>query len=180
VRRSSVAKRYAQALFQAAVDKKLLDVIESDFDQMVKEFQEVEGFRKLIDSPVISNQNKIDVVTRVFKDRISEILFNFLLLLIRKNRENLLPEIHIYFKEYLDEYRGIVRGTVHAAVPLSETQMQELKKFLDRKTGKNVILVQKTDENLIGGFVIQIKDIVIDSSIRGQLSRLKEQLAGSV
>jgi len=167
-------------MFQAAVDKKQLDVIESDFNWVVKEFQEVDDFRKLIDSPVISNQNKVEVVTQVFKDRISEMLLKFLLLLIQKNRENLLPEIHMYFKEYLDEYRGIVRGTVYAAVPLSETQMQELKKFLDRKTGKNVILVQKIDENLIGGFVVQIKDIVIDSSIRGQLLRLKEQLAGTV
>ncbi len=180
MRTSSVAKRYAQALFQAALDKGQLEIVESDFNLVINEYRNEADFKKFIDSPVISNENKITVITRVFQDRVSDVLMNFLLLLIQKNRENYLVEIHYHFKELLDDYRGIVRGTVYSAVPLTDEQLSELQRLLNKRTGKEVVLVQKIDENLLGGFIVQIKDVVIDSSIRSQLNRLKEQLAGSM
>ncbi|NOX36171.1 MAG: F0F1 ATP synthase subunit delta [Calditrichaeota bacterium] len=174
--RSRVAKRYALALFEAALEANKLEVVESDLHLIEQEYQQVEDLQKLIDSPVISNTVKRTVVTEVFQNRLDPITFDMLVLLIEKNREKYLPGVIMYFRELLDEHRGILRADLYSVVPLTESQLQHLKKRLDALTGKNVIITQHIDPELLGGFTIRINDTVFDSSLKHQLEKLRENL----
>ena len=174
--RSRVAKRYALALFEAALAAQKLEVVESDIHLIEQEYRQIAALRKLIDSPVVSNAVKRSVVTELFRDRVDAITFEMLILLIEKNRENYLPGVITYFRELLDEHRGILRADLYSVIPLSESQRRNLKKRLDALTGKNVILTQHIDPSLLGGFRIRIKDTVFDSSLKHQLEKLRESL----
>ncbi len=173
---SRVAKRYAIALFEGAKEQQLLETVEEQLKVLDATYEEVEAFRQLIDSPVISNEEKLKVADQLFAKKLHPFVLNFLKLLIRKNREMLLPGIVDYFNELLDEHRGILRGVVYTVVPMTDEQLNALNERLNAMTGKTVVLTQQVDASLIGGFVVQIKDMVIDNSIRHQLEKLKERL----
>ncbi len=173
---SRVAKRYAIALFEGAKEQQLLETVEEQLEVLDTTYEEVEAFRQLIDSPVISNEEKLKVADQLFAKKLHPFVLNFLKLLIRKNREMLLPGIVDYFNELLDEHRGILRGVVYSVVPMTDEQLNALNERLNAMTGKTVVLTQQVDASLIGGFVVQIKDMVIDNSIRHQLEKLKERL----
>jgi len=176
VKGSRVAKRYATALFEGAKEQQLLDTVEKEVDVLDKTYREVAEFRQLIDSPVISNKEKLKAVDALFAQKLHPFVLNFLKLLIRKNRETLLPEIVSYYRDLLDEERGIVRGTVYTVVEMTDEQLNALNEKLNQMIGKTVVLTQQVDASLVGGFVVQIKDTVIDNSIRHQLEKLKERL----
>ncbi len=173
---SRVAKRYAIALFEGAKEQQLLDTVAEHLRVLETTYHEVETFQQLIDSPVISNEEKLKVVDQLFAQKLHPFVLNFLKLLIRKNREMLLPAMVEYFNELLDEHRGILRGVVYTVVAMTDEQLQALNQRLNAMTGKTVVLTQQIDTSLIGGFVVQIKDMVIDNSIRHQLEKLKERL----
>jgi F-type H+-transporting ATPase subunit delta len=115
VLRSRVAKRYARALFEIALEKKQLELVESDLKTLKKGYRESEEFRELVDSPIISNQAKKQIFTEVYQKRLQELTFKFMLLLIQKNREMLLMQVIDDLSDLSDQYHGILRGEVFSA-----------------------------------------------------------------
>ena len=176
---SRVAKRYARALFETALGKKLLEAVEADLAALSKSYRESSEFRELIDSPVISSQAKQKVFTALFKNRLQELTLRFVILLIAKNREVVLMQIIADFGELLDQHRGILRGSVSSVVPLSAEQLKSLGSRLDKMTGKKVMVQQHLDETLLGGFVVKLQDRVWDASLRNRLEKLRQSLIES-
>jgi F-type H+-transporting ATPase subunit delta len=171
-----VAKRYARALFELAKDKDILSIIEEDIKNVQKVYEKSEDFKQLLESPVIQISEKKKVFEELFKNKINSIFFNFLILLLEKGREDLLPTIVKHFFQLSDELRGIIRGHLKTAHLLDKEQLTIMKKRLDQITSKNVVIEQKIDPELIGGFVIKMDDTVIDNSIRNQLMRMYDNL----
>jgi F-type H+-transporting ATPase subunit delta len=173
---SRVTRRYAKALFELARDQHLLEQVETDMSGILKTIDGSKELTVLLHSPVIQIQEKRKLFADLFKEKIQHLSYDFLNLLLDKNREEFLPEIITHFLKYIDESKGIMRGELRAAFPLSEEQKQALKKQLDRITGKNVLFAEEIDTALIGGFVIKMEDTVIDASIKNQLDKLRETL----
>ncbi|UCF63799.1 MAG: F0F1 ATP synthase subunit delta [bacterium] len=173
---SRVTRRYAKALFDLAREQNILDQIESDVIQLQKIMAESEEMVALLQSPVIQVSEKRNLVTKIFEDTVNRVTFDFLNLLLQKNREELLSEIISYFLKYLDDSKGILRGELLTAYELSASQKTALKNQLDRITGKDVLLQEKIDSSLIAGFVVRLDDTVIDSSIKNQLDKMREKL----
>jgi F-type H+-transporting ATPase subunit delta len=171
-----VTRRYAKALFHLAREQKVLEQVESDMANVREIAEESPEFSVLLQSPIIQVQEKRQIISEIFKGKIHQLSYDFLNLLLDKNREDLLSGIITHFLEYIDELRGILRGDLRAAYPLSDQQKESLKDQLDRITGKNVIINEQIDSTLIGGFVIKMEDTVIDASIKNQLNKLRETL----
>ena len=179
MKRSRVAKRYAKAIFEAALELKSLDQLEADFESLGKSYDESQEFRNLLNSPVVPNDTKSSVFAEIFEKRLSKAAFQFVSLLISKNREALLPQVIEDFRRLADQHRGIVRGSVHSVLPLSASQLKTLKSKMDKITGKDVVFTQEIDESLLGGVLVQIGDTVYDASLRNQLGKLRENLIQS-
>ena len=130
----------------------------------------------VIESAVEDLEVKKKIFAELFEGKVHALSFHFLNLLLEKNRESLLPEIIRLFLAILDESRGIVRCQLLTACPFTDIQLASLKNRLDRIIGKNVVLEQSVDEQLLGGFVVRMDDRVIDNSIINQLSQLRESL----
>jgi F-type H+-transporting ATPase subunit delta len=113
------------------------------------------------------------------KMQVSAMVANFMKLLVQKRRAAVLPDIAEVFQAMVDEERNMCRGTVIAAAPLSADLSAKIKATLEKITGKQVLLHTDIDASIIGGIVAKVGDLVLDGSIKTQLTGLKESIKGS-
>jgi F-type H+-transporting ATPase subunit delta len=173
---SSVSKRYARAFFELALEENLLDRVEKDLLDLYRYLQESDEFRNLLASPLIHATRKRKILEDLFGKQFNGKTLDFLRLLLDKNREALLLDMIEYFQHLLDEKNGIIRGQLQTAYPLNERQLDLLNKQLNRITGKTVVITERVDKELLGGFIVRMQDTVIDSSLKNQLFKLRENL----
>jgi len=168
--------RYAKALFELARDENKLEQIQADLNTLQEALYRSPDLQQVLESPIIPKGDKADLLNQLFRDRVSELTMRFLQLLVEKNRESLLGFIIQRFGELLDDYQGILRGKLISAYAFTPEQRKALKTRLDKITGKNVLLEEEIDPQLLGGFVVRIKDTIIDVSLKNQLLKLRERL----
>jgi len=133
----------------------------------------------LLMSPIIQTRDKKQVLQSTFKSAVHKLTFDFLMLLLEKNREENLPEVISYFMKFLDESRGILRGELISAHPFSSEQKSALISQLEKQTGKKILIDEQLDTSLIGGFMVRMEDTVIDNSIKNQLQKMYQSLIKS-
>ena len=171
-----LARRYAQALGELAVEKGLLDKVEAEFSLLIRLIDENAQWRRLMYRPHVSPEAKLAVLREVLDGQLSPLMTNFLRLVIRKRREAYLPAMYAAFKEFADEARGIVRVKVRSAAPLESAVAERLRQRLGQWTGKRVEMELEVDPSLMGGVVVRMGDIVMDGSVAGRLERLRGHL----
>jgi len=181
VKNLRVARRYAVALLSTAEERKNVDAVSTDvsmIDGLIRGSRELHLF---LLSPVITASQKAEVLKGLLESRVAKDTLTFILLLVRKGREAVLPEILEQFSALRDERLGIVNVHVRSAVQVAGTQHQSLQKELERYTKKKVRMHLTIDESLKGGLTIRIGDTVFDASVRRQLEMLHSRfLAGDV
>ena len=132
---------------------------------------------RLMTHPKINKDEKIRVVTDVFKGRISDELLGFLTIIISKDRYQEIDGILEYFLTEVKKYKGIGVATVTTAVPLRADQCKKVEqKLLNTTDYKSMEIHYEQDAALIGGMVIRIGDRVVDSSISTKLNELQKEL----
>lgn len=172
-----ISKTYGDALFELAVEENKVDDLLGEIGQLQKVLQENEDFGRLMTHPKINKDEKIQVVTNVFKGRISDELLGFLTIIISKDRYQEIDGILEYFLTEVKKYKGIGVATVTTAVPLREEQRRKVEqRLLDTTDYKSMEIHYKQDAALIGGMVIRIGDRVVDSSISTKLNELQKDL----
>ena len=174
-----VAKRYASALFSIARRDGILDAVAADLTLISRFLADVPYLRAVLMQPLVSDTRKYSVVDEAFGDRITASSLNFVKLLIRKRREDLIAECVREFRELLAAHTNTVDAEAWTAVALSPEQAQRLTESLQALTGKTVRLTAEVDHTLVGGVVVRLGDLIIDGSVRGKLERLERQLLGS-
>jgi len=164
-------------LFELAVEENKVDDLLDEIGQLQKVLQENVDFGRLMTHPKINKDEKIQVVTDVFKGRISDELLGFLTIIISKDRYQEIDGILEYFLTEVKKYKGIGVATVTTAVPLREEQCKKVEqRLLDTTDFKSMEIHYKQDAALIGGMVIRIGDRVVDSSISTKLNELQKDL----
>ncbi len=174
-----VAKRYAAALFGVAQRDGILDSVAQDMTLIERFVGEVPYLRAVLLQPLVTEDRKFKVVDDAFSDRVTAASLNFVKLLIRKRREDLISECIAEFRHLVAEAQNQVSARATTAVPLTELQTQHMVASLQQMTGKTVTLTTEVDAAILGGAVIRLGDTVIDGSVRGSLERLERQLMGS-
>ena len=171
-----LARRYATALGELAVERGHLDEVERDLRAVRQVLGEEVAFRRVIESENVTQEEKLRIVREALEGRVSPLSLNFLLLVVSKRREAALIDMLDEFFAYADEKRGVVEVEVTAARPLSGEESQAIQEKLSHVIGKAVRLTTREDGDLIGGIVARIGDLVMDGSVRSRLARLGEQL----
>jgi F-type H+-transporting ATPase subunit delta len=173
---SRVAKRYSKAVFELAVEKTMIDEIESDFKMISEVIQMNSDITGLLENPLISESYKLKTNNKIFKGSISGVTLNLFRLMAEKKRLAILPEVVKEFQNKLLDYRDIITGELISAVELSETHVKQIYNRIEKATGKSVILEKQLDPDIIGGFIVKVGDVIFDNSIRFQLNKLRERL----
>ncbi|MGI6225641.1 MAG: F0F1 ATP synthase subunit delta [Peptococcales bacterium] len=172
----TVSKRYAQALLQIAQEKNAIDIYEKEINEILAGINADEHFKNIWFSERITTYDKREVILKVFQGKVSQIIINFLMVLIDKNREAILPEIFEEYKKLADITRNIIDAEVRSAVNLTDKDYNELVAKLSAMSGKNVRLRVVIDPTLIGGLVVRIGDKVIDGSVVKRLAIMQKNL----
>jgi F-type H+-transporting ATPase subunit delta len=171
-----VASRYAKSIFDLAIETKLVDKVYKDMlliDQVCKENRPLVVMLK---NPIIRYDFKLKVLTRLFQKHIEEITLKFISLLCRKNRVDILPDTSKVYAEIYHEYKGIIIANVSSAVKLSSEIQNDFVNIVSKATGKTVELKTMVDEALIGGYILQVGDKMIDNSLKNKINHLRREL----
>ncbi len=172
-----VAKPYARALYDAALEQDALIPIVADVTKLILLTEQSEEFEQLINSPVLSPQFKSEMFQQLFADAVHPLVLNFLHLLASRQRERYFVAIGDVFLALVDETAGRLVAKVTTTVPMTPEQQERLTQQLGAYSGKHVRLETTTDPRIQGGFIVQLNDTVFDASVATQLQRLKQQLA---
>jgi F-type H+-transporting ATPase subunit delta len=176
---TELSRRYAEALFAEAVEKKSLEELTKDVKSLEKMSQESQDFQELIKNPVISKKDKLSVVQEISKKAgFCELMFNFLSLLAENNRLFAIDDIIKRYHKLALEHAGGVNVDVICANELNKEQEKALAQNLEESLGKDIVLNKMTDPDIIGGLIIKIGSHMIDSSVKSKLKRLQLAMKG--
>jgi len=170
----AVARQYAEAVFQLAVEGNKVDRWSEELRLAAQVLSDPQ-VRAALSSPAVAEAEKYAVVRRSLS-ALDPLLQNLLLLLIHRRRLGFLGLITAEYGRLVNERRGIVLADVTTAVPLDDGQQDAVKQRLSSALGKQVRLRLKVDPSIIGGMVVQIGDRLINGSIAGRLASLRREL----
>lgn len=172
-----VASNYAKALLHTVQKSGApLRVALEEASQLRRLIESESRLRVFLEGPQFRDEDKIRIVTDVFKGQLSDLFLQFLLLLLRRDRIVHLFEIFEEFEYLIEHEEGLTLGVVTTAVPASDDEIRRLKVQLEAATGLKFDLRMKVDPKLIGGVKVQYKDILIDSTIQTYLGDLRQRL----
>ncbi len=171
-----LARVYAESLFGVAKEKGTLDTVRdqlSEFSDALKGDKDLQVF---FFSPSFSSQEKKDGL-KLAVDGADPEFHNFLELLIEKHRMPVLFRIREQFDELWKSENKRIEVTVTSAIELDPAIAQQVGAEVERQTGKQVDLTSRVDEDIIGGLVLQVGNMVLDTSIRQNLEKLRQSVA---
>ncbi|MGE0266851.1 MAG: ATP synthase F1 subunit delta [Candidatus Omnitrophota bacterium] len=171
-----IAQRYAKALFELAKDEKTTDDVHKDLVQLKIVCGESEEFKQFIINPIISKIRKDEMLTELFRSRVKPMTLNFLLFLARKSRLELLPAICAAFEDLYLKSNDILQAAILSKVSLSKAQTEQISEKFRTMTKKNIETLQTINESMLGGFKVQINDLVYDYSIESKLKKFKSAI----
>jgi F-type H+-transporting ATPase subunit delta len=128
-------------------------------------------------SPIIKHHTKLTILTKLFKANFNPVTFSIFEIITNKNREMLLPAIASAFVDQYKAFKGIIKAEVSSASALTADQKKQIIAIVKESQGKDVELIEKIDESLIGGFILRVGDQQVDDSIKRKLNDLKVSLA---
>ena len=174
--RSNVARRYAQGIFQLAEAAHDLDAWRNELAQLDALLQD-DVLRAAFANPAVSTPRRMELARKLAPELRPETQ-NLLRLLIEHRRTSEMPAIRREFERMADEAAGIVNVALTTAVELGDAEQQRYERALADRLGKKVRIEYRRDVGLVAGATIQIGDHLIDGSVRTQLDRLRQRLAG--
>ncbi|MEL7222128.1 MAG: ATP synthase F1 subunit delta [Bacteroidota bacterium] len=169
-----IAGRYAKSLVELSQEQNKLDRVLQDMNTM-KMASQNKDLALLLKSPIVNATKKQSVMDALFSKSFDEMTMAFVKLLINKGREPYLPAIADAFIAQYKKINHISTVKVITAKPLTEAGLNDLRKKLEASevTEKSVEIETEVDENLIGGFVLEIGDKIYDASVAQKLEELK-------
>ncbi len=175
----TVARRYASALADVTLAQSEAAEVQSELVAWGEMISSNTALLEAFSNPTVAYDQKAKVLSELIKrTSVRPTTANFLRLLLRNQRLAELPAVNAKLAQVLDERAGVVSAQVTSARPVPEETRSSLEKKLAEVTGKKVRLTFGTDESLLGGIVTRIGSTIYDGSVRDQLRRLGEDLAG--
>ncbi len=167
-------KRYAQALYEIAVEQNQLEKVNNDLRLINRVMEENQRDLRLpMINPTIPPAKKRRIFREIFGQHIHPVTLTYFDILFRKGREKEIPGIAERFEEVYLQHHNQVKAQLITAMPLEEVIKQKIVEAASEKTHKTVLIDELTDPSIIGGFKIKIDDYLYDASIDTMLKRLR-------
>lgn len=168
-----VASRYAKSILDLAKEKGSLDQVKSEMEEIAKIIKSSTELQAVLANPIIKIDKKQNILKALFEGKVSAEISDFFSIMVRKGRGALVYATTVEFIREYNELKGIVHAEVVSAQALSVANIESLKTIIAQQINAEVILSNKVDSSLIGGFIVKVGDRQLDESIAGKLNKLE-------
>ena len=176
MRETTIARNYAEALLELARRAGDLRGWEHYIDDLVDAVQRDRRLRLFLESPRVSAEQKNRILARAFEGQFPRNLVRFLQALVTHRRQMLLPEIAREYHDLVDQVEGRMHASVTVARDPADEERSEIAARLSQSFGKEVVPHFAVNENILGGVVVRVGDMVLDGSVRRRLSTLRARM----
>lgn len=170
----AAALRYATAFVDIAESQNKIDSVEKDLNDLESMVQGSDDLQKLMNSPLISQEEKIKAVQAIgAKAKFQDVTVNFLSLLAQNSRLNMVLPVMNAVRAEISRRRGEISAQIQTAFKLSKEQEKALQESLAKAVGQAVAINVEVKQDLIGGMVVTVGSQMFDASVKRKLERLK-------
>ena len=174
IKNLKVAKRYATALCESAIDN--IDEILENLSLIDEVIFSNEDFVTFFSHPIISLKDKKETIAQTLDGKINEKTLNFINTLLDEGRFGIFKTIYEVFKKEIDAIKNKQRVEVISVIDLEENEKNKLIEKLTQRLNKEIILTCEKDETILGGIVVKLEDKVIDLSLKAKFDTLRKML----
>ncbi len=175
---SKISVRYSKALFDLAVEKKLLDKVHQDM-LFISEICKLPETKDLLLSPVIVPSRKSEILHTMIGSEVEKITMALIDLTVSNGRESFIPAISRVFIHETMKYKGITKSVLTTAVKTDAAVKKQITDMISKVFSTTVDFEENVNPDIIGGFILRVDDNFIDASIRTKLRKIKKELRGS-
>ncbi|WPC37212.1 ATP synthase F1 subunit delta [Brachyspira hyodysenteriae] len=179
VKNESSAKNYAKAMFDIASDIGKIEDIKSDLNVVYSSLLVDNDIFNFFKSSFIDGHLRMRILKKIYADNISDETFNLIAILVERNMIHILFAIIVEYENLCNEYYNIIVVKITTASNMTDTEdMNKLKDHITNMiSDKDIHFTFNIDENIIGGVVIEVEDVVYDYSVRRLLTELKSSIS---
>lgn len=172
-----VASRYAKSLLDLVKEKGNLEQSKNDIELIASIIRANAELKAVLSNPIIKTDKKQNILKALFEGKVNAEVLSFLDIMVRKGRGELVYATTLEFIREYNELKGIVYAEVTSAAPLSQTNLNALQANIAEQIKAEVVLTNKVDDTLIGGFIVTVGDKQVDASIAGKLNKLERHFS---
>jgi F-type H+-transporting ATPase subunit delta len=170
------AVAYARSILELANERDQSGDIGRDLAGIREVVERNPSFGAFLADPGIGAAERTTVLEKLFRGRVNPLVLNLLLVLNARGRAGLLGPVADAFANLLDAQLGIVEVDVTVARRIDDDQLDQVRQRVSQALGKNAVVHQHVDEDIIGGLVLRVEDRLIDASVRYQLEAMRERM----
>jgi len=177
MKQSRATIRYAKSLISISKEQNSLETSFNDMLLVSSVCSSNKDFVNLLKTPIVKTDLKIKILNELLAKSISDLTLSFIVLIAKKKREILLPEIAECFIALYKNNKNIKEVSVVTAKPLDDDLRKEVMSYIEKQSNSKIELEEIIDESLIGGAIIRMDDKQLDASISSKLKSLKNQFS---
>lgn len=173
---TETARIYGGSLYDLAAEENLTSEILGQMEQIRTLLRENPEYERLLSEPSIPQTERTGMIEAAFGGQAQRYLVNFMKLMCEKN---LLGEysgcLEVFKQRYYEDHH-ITEAVVTSVCPLSEEQQARLKEKLETISGKEIILIQKTDPSLLAGIRVELDGKLLDGTVKNRISEISDRI----
>jgi F-type H+-transporting ATPase subunit delta len=171
-----IAQVYARSLFEVAKEHDELDEVHEQLGEFADALDQSRELQVFFFSPYFSSEEKKDGIRKVV-DGGNEHFVNFLELVAERHRVPAIFRIRREFDDLWREENKLLEVRITSAIELDDDLVKNIGERIEQQTGRRIDLDANVDPDVIGGLVLRVGNIMLDSSVRGRLERLRKEVA---
>lgn len=181
MRSSSLARRFAKALLEIGREEKAYENYGKELRTALAVFKGTPDLYKVLLNPMYKLEVRRSVMEKVSESlKMSAHVARFFNILVETRNIRMLEDIVYAYSKLEDALAGRIKATVESPAPLAQGLLDEIKKNLGGSTGKEVLITNRTNPELLGGLVIRIENTILDGSLKTQLAMMQEKILEGV
>ena len=171
-----ISMRYARALFEYALEKKVEDTLFSEMKNVSEAFSKNPKLRSVLDNPVLGNSDKLQLIKSAAGIKVSDEYIRFAELLLRQRREKHLQTVSLVYLDLYRKHKNINIAKLVTATPVNDEVISKMKNFMKQSQLGVLEFESVVDSDIDGGFVLYIDTYRLDASVATQLRQIKQRL----
>jgi F-type H+-transporting ATPase subunit delta len=176
---SIISVRYSRALFESALEKKIIDKVNDDMI-FIQEICKTQETREFLANPVMPPSKKKEIFHKLLEGNVEDITLSLIDLIVKNGREHFLPGIARVFIHETMKYQGITEAVLTTSVPVDSKVKKQISELISDVFSTKVQLKEIINPEIIGGFILKVDDNFIDASVKNKLRKIRKELLGNV